>query len=50
MGAEGQRNCGERGGGGGGGASGAVSGLQLSACPGREVMLGVCARVCFGWG
>lgn len=47
MGAEGQRNCGERG---GGGAGGAVSGLQLSACPGHEVVLGVCARVCFGWG
>lgn len=49
MGAEGQRNCGERGGGGGGGrggAGGAVSGLPLAARPGREVMLGVCARPC----
>lgn len=33
-----------------GGAGGAASGYELSGRPGREVVLGVCACVCFGWG
>jgi hypothetical protein len=47
MGAEGQRNCGERGRGVGWGSG---SGLQLFARPGREVALGSVSLCVFGVG